>query len=60
MLMSRSESIDCRQSSCAITAFAISSVIGVPRKMMRSSNSFVYGSIRRMPYDVRSSHCGMK
>ena len=60
MLMSRSGSIDCRHSSCAITAFAISSVIGVPRKMIRSSNSFVYGSIRRMPYDVRSSHCGMK
>jgi hypothetical protein len=40
MLMSRSGSIDCRQSSCAITAFAMSSLIGVPRKMIRSSNSF--------------------
>jgi hypothetical protein len=38
--MSRSGSIDSRQSSWAITALAMSSLIGVPRKMIRSSNSF--------------------
>ena len=27
---------------------------------MRSSNSLANGSMRRTPYDVRSSHCGMK
>ncbi len=42
-----------------LSVTARSSLIGVPRKMMRSSKSLVYGSIRRMPYDVRSSHCGM-
>ena len=49
MLIWRSASIDCRQSSCAITALAMSSEIGVPRKMIRSSKSFVYGSTRRTP-----------
>jgi hypothetical protein len=38
----------------------MSSLIGVPRKMIRSSNSLANGSIRRTPYDVRSSHWGMK
>jgi hypothetical protein len=46
MRMSRSGSIDSSTSSWLITSLAMVSSIAWPRKMMRSSNSLVYGSRR--------------
>ena len=43
MLISRSGSADSRHSSWAITSLADASSICTPRKMMRSSNSLLYG-----------------
>jgi hypothetical protein len=41
-----------------MTSLADVSSIGAPRKMIRSSNSFVYGESSLNPYDVRSVKVG--
>ena len=43
MMISRSGSVDSSVSSWAITSLAEASSICTPRKMMRSSNSLLYG-----------------
>ena len=60
MMMSRSGSVDSSVSSCAMMSLATVSSIGMPRKMIRSSNIFEYGFISRRPYDVRSMMFGRK
>jgi hypothetical protein len=44
--------------NCAITSFAEVSSIGVPRNTIRSSRSFEYGSMVRVPALVRSVNSG--
>jgi len=58
IVMSRSGSIDSSAMSCAITSLADASSICTPRKMIRSSNSLLYGFISLIPYDVRSMNEG--
>src|SRR3954447_13838693 len=59
MLMSRSGSIDSSVNSWAITSLADASSIWIPRKMIRSSKSLLYGFISLTPYVVRSTKDGM-
>jgi hypothetical protein len=59
MVMSRSGSVDSSTSSCAITSLADASSICTPRKMIRSSNSLLYGLDSLTPYEVRSTKDGM-
>jgi hypothetical protein len=56
--MSRSGSWLSSTISWAITSSADASSTWTPRKMIRSSKSLVYGSIRLKPYAVRSSKFG--
>src|SRR5215467_9953286 len=58
IVMSRSGSIDSSAMSWAITSFAEASSICTPRKMIRSSNSLLYGFISLIPYEVRSMNDG--
>jgi len=58
MTMSRSGSVPSSVSSCAITSLAEASSICTPRKMIRSSNSLLYGLDSLIPYDVRSTNDG--
>ncbi len=58
MMMSRSGSVPSSVSSWAITSLADASSTWTPRKMIRSSNSLLYGFDSLIPYDVRSTNDG--
>src|SRR6202000_2165593 len=58
MVMTGSGSSDSRTSNWAMMSLADASSSWTPRKMMRSSNSLLYGFISLTPYDVRSTKDG--